>query len=83
MWTKLTKFPLGLRNNECSWGIFIVRDQAQNRNLEVFDATCPLVTKVHAEVKKLAASGFEIIMIGHQGHPEVEGTMGKRNLASY
>ena len=49
----------------------------KDRNLEVFDATCPLVTKVHAEVKKLAASGFEIIMIGHQGHPEVEGTMGQ------
>ena len=49
----------------------------KDRNLEVFDATCPLVTKVHAEVKKLAASGYEIIMIGHQGHPEVEGTMGQ------
>ena len=50
---------------------------ARDRGGYVVDAVCPLVTKVHAEVKKLATSGYEIIMIGHQGHPEVEGTMGQ------
>ena len=54
-----------------------VRDKAQARNLEVIDATCPLVTKVHAEVSRLRAAGNEIIMIGHRGHPEVEGTLGQ------
>lgn len=54
-----------------------VRQEADDRDLQVFDATCPLVTKVHVEVKKLASEGFEIIMIGHAGHPEVEGTMGQ------
>jgi len=55
----------------------IVRIDAQQRGLRVFDATCPLVTKVHVEVAKLRAAGREIVMIGHQGHPEVEGTMGQ------
>ena len=54
-----------------------VRDEAQQRGFQVFDATCPLVTKVHVEVAKLAREGFEFIMIGHKGHPEVEGTMGQ------
>ena len=54
-----------------------VRDEAANRGLRVFDATCPLVTKVHVEVAKMRAEGREIIMIGHKGHPEVEGTMGQ------
>jgi len=54
-----------------------VRIEAQERGLRVFDATCPLVTKVHVEVAKLRAAGREIVMIGHQGHPEVEGTMGQ------
>ena len=54
-----------------------VRKEAKERKLEVFDATCPLVTKVHVEVGKMRKSGKEIIMIGHQGHPEVEGTMGQ------
>ena len=75
---EINEIPTGARVIMSAHGVsLLVRDQAQNRNLEVFDATCPLVTKVHAEVKKLAASGFEIIMIGHQGHPEVEGTMGQ------
>ena len=75
---EINEIPNGARVIMSAHGVsLLVRDQAQNRNLEVFDATCPLVTKVHAEVKKLAASGFEIIMIGHQGHPEVEGTMGQ------
>ena len=54
-----------------------VRREAAERGFEVFDATCPLVTKVHVEVAKLAREGFEFIMIGHKGHPEVEGTMGQ------
>jgi len=54
-----------------------VRAVAAARELRVFDATCPLVTKVHMEVAKLRADDFDIVMIGHQGHPEVEGTMGQ------
>lgn len=54
-----------------------VRQEAEARGLKVFDATCPLVTKVHVEVAKMRADGKEIIMIGHKGHPEVEGTMGQ------
>lgn len=54
-----------------------VRAEAEQRGLRVFDATCPLVTKVHIEVAKMRASDKEIIMIGHKGHPEVEGTMGQ------
>lgn len=55
----------------------LVQRDAQERGLRVFDATCPLVTKVHVEVAKLRAAGREIVMIGHLGHPEVEGTMGQ------
>jgi len=54
-----------------------VREEAESRGLKVFDATCPLVTKVHVEVAKMRKQGAEIIMIGHAGHPEVEGTMGQ------
>jgi 4-hydroxy-3-methylbut-2-en-1-yl diphosphate reductase len=54
-----------------------VQQEAAARGFEVFDATCPLVTKVHVEVAKLAKEGYEFIMIGHKGHPEVEGTMGQ------
>ncbi|MCW5597844.1 MAG: 4-hydroxy-3-methylbut-2-enyl diphosphate reductase [Nitrosomonas sp.] len=54
-----------------------VRREAAARKLKIFDATCPLVTKVHVEVAKMRKEGKEIIMIGHQGHPEVEGTMGQ------
>src|SRR5262245_11391152 len=54
-----------------------VRADAQARGLRVFDATCPLVTKVHVEVAKMRAAGRDIVMIGHRGHPEVEGTMGQ------
>ena len=56
-----------------------VQNEARMRGFQIFDATCPLVTKVHVEVAKLHAEGFEFIMIGHQGHPEVEGTMGQLN----
>ena len=54
-----------------------VRAEAESRGLTAYDATCPLVTKVHIEVAKMRASDMEIIMIGHKGHPEVEGTMGQ------
>ena len=54
-----------------------VRQQAERLRLKVFDATCPLVTKVHVEVAKMREQGREIVMIGHHGHPEVEGTMGQ------
>ncbi len=54
-----------------------VRDDAESRGLKVFDATCPLVTKVHVEVGKMRKQTREVIMIGHKGHPEVEGTMGQ------
>ena len=54
-----------------------VQREAAARGFQVFDATCPLVTKVHVEVAKLHKEGFEFIMIGHKGHPEVEGTMGQ------
>jgi len=54
-----------------------VRTRAQAMGLKVFDATCPLVTKVHVEVARLRTAGREIVMIGHRGHPEVEGTMGQ------
>ncbi|WP_325436695.1 4-hydroxy-3-methylbut-2-enyl diphosphate reductase [Pseudomonas nitroreducens] len=54
-----------------------VRKEAENRGLKVFDATCPLVTKVHMEVVRYSRDGHECILIGHEGHPEVEGTMGQ------
>jgi len=54
-----------------------VQDEAKRRGLKVFDATCPLVTKVHMEVTRYAREGREVILIGHEGHPEVEGTMGQ------
>jgi 4-hydroxy-3-methylbut-2-enyl diphosphate reductase len=54
-----------------------VRAHAEHRGLKVFDATCPLVTKVHVEVAKMLRDGYEIVMIGHRGHPESEGTMGQ------
>ncbi|MDP2153585.1 MAG: 4-hydroxy-3-methylbut-2-enyl diphosphate reductase [Methylotenera sp.] len=54
-----------------------VRAEAESRGLTAYDATCPLVTKVHIEVEKMRKAGMEIVMIGHKGHPEVEGTMGQ------
>ncbi len=54
-----------------------IRIEAQQRGFHVFDATCPLVKKVHIEVRKKRSEGFEIVMIGHEGHPEVEGTLGQ------
>ncbi len=60
-----------------------VRREAAERGFAVFDATCPLVTKVHVEVAKLHREGYEFIMIGHKGHPEVEGTMGQLSQGIY
>ena len=60
-----------------------VRREADSRKLKVFDATCPLVTKVHAEVARMREQGREIVMIGHRGHPEVEGTMGQSTGGMY
>ncbi len=60
-----------------------VRREATERGFQIFDATCPLVTKVHVEVAKLAREGYEFIMIGHKGHPEVEGTMGQLGSGIY
>jgi len=60
-----------------------LREEALARGFQVFDATCPLVTKVHVEVAKLAREGYEFIMIGHKGHPEVEGTMGQLGQGIY
>jgi len=60
-----------------------VRSAADARGLRVFDATCPLVTKVHMEVAKMRREGREVVMIGHAGHPEVEGTMGQADAGIY
>jgi 4-hydroxy-3-methylbut-2-enyl diphosphate reductase len=60
-----------------------VRQEAAQRGFSVFDATCPLVTKVHVEVAKLHKEGYDFVMIGHKGHPEVEGTMGQLNEGIY
>jgi len=60
-----------------------IRREAQQRGFQVFDATCPLVKKVHVEVAKRRNEGFEIVMIGHQGHPEVEGTLGQADTGMH
>jgi 4-hydroxy-3-methylbut-2-en-1-yl diphosphate reductase len=60
-----------------------VRREAERRGLKVFDATCPLVTKVHVEVSKMREQGREVVMIGHEGHPEAEGTMGQADHGMY
>ena len=60
-----------------------VQQEAAARGFQIFDATCPLVTKVHVEVAKLSKQGYEFIMIGHKGHPEVEGTMGQLHEGIY
>ena len=60
-----------------------IKEEAGTRGLNVFDATCPLVTKVHVEVSKMRAEGREIVMIGHRGHPESEGTMGQSESGMY
>jgi 4-hydroxy-3-methylbut-2-enyl diphosphate reductase len=60
-----------------------IRAEADRRGLKVFDATCPLVTKVHVEVTRMLKAGYEIVMIGHRGHPETEGTMGQAVRGMY
>jgi 4-hydroxy-3-methylbut-2-enyl diphosphate reductase len=75
---ELSDVPLGATLVFSAHGVSkAVQNEARMRGFQIFDATCPLVTKVHVEVAKLHAEGFEFIMIGHQGHPEVEGTMGQ------
>ena len=75
---ELTEVPAGATVIFSAHGVSqAVRAEAEARGLNVFDATCPLVTKVHIEVSKMRDKGLEIVMIGHKGHPEVEGTLGQ------
>jgi 4-hydroxy-3-methylbut-2-enyl diphosphate reductase len=77
---ELTEVPSGSTVVFSAHGVSqAVRAEAQAHGLRVFDATCPLVTKVHVEVARMRDQGREIVMIGHRGHPEVEGTMGQVN----
>jgi 4-hydroxy-3-methylbut-2-enyl diphosphate reductase len=80
----LEEVPVGARVIMSAHGVSRkVRAHAVERELDVYDATCPLVTKVHVEVRKLAAEGYEIVMIGHARHPETEGTMGQLDSGIY
>jgi 4-hydroxy-3-methylbut-2-enyl diphosphate reductase len=81
---ELTEVPEGSTVIFSAHGVSrAVRREAEARKLRVFDATCPLVTKVHVEVTKMREAGREIVMIGHRGHPEVEGTMGQSREGMY
>jgi len=81
---ELTEVPAGATVIFSAHGVSqAVRVEAEARHLKVFDATCPLVTKVHVEVAKMREQGREIVMIGHRGHPEVEGTMGQSTGGMY
>jgi 4-hydroxy-3-methylbut-2-en-1-yl diphosphate reductase len=81
---ELSEVPAGATVIFSAHGVALdVRKEADERGLKVFDATCPLVTKVHVEVAKMRASGREIVMIGHEGHPEAEGTMGQSQSGMY
>ncbi len=81
---ELSEVPSGATVIFSAHGVSLaVRAEAKARGLRVFDATCPLVTKVHIEVSRLHAAGREIIMIGHRGHPEVEGTLGQASDRIY
>lgn len=80
----LTEVPPGSHLVFSAHGVSrAVKSEAEQRGLRVFDATCPLVTKVHVEVAKMRAEDLEIVMIGHHGHPEVEGTMGQSDDGMY
>ncbi len=80
----LAEVPLGSTLIFSAHGVSqAVRREAGSRGLKVFDATCPLVTKVHLEVARMRKQGKEIVMIGHKGHPEVEGTMGQADGGVY
>ena len=81
---ELAEVPAGATVIFSAHGVSIdVRREAEARGLKVFDATCPLVTKVHVEVAKMRDQGREVVMIGHEGHPEAEGTMGQSNTGMY
>ena len=81
---KLSEVPAGSTVIFSAHGVAkSVRDEAEQRGLKVFDATCPLVTKVHVEVGKMRKDAREVVMIGHKGHPEVEGTMGQSSDGMY
>lgn len=81
---ELDKIPTGSTVIFSAHGVSkAVREEAEARGLTAYDATCPLVTKVHMEVAKMRKAGLEIIMIGHKGHPEVEGTMGQSEGGMY
>jgi len=81
---ELSEVPAGATVIFSAHGVSLdVQREAKARGLKVFDATCPLVTKVHVEVSKMLRDGFEIVMIGHRGHPESEGTMGQADGGMY
>jgi 4-hydroxy-3-methylbut-2-enyl diphosphate reductase len=81
---ELAEVPAGSTVIFSAHGVALdVRREAEARGLRVFDATCPLVTKVHVEVSKMRGAGREVIMIGHAGHPEAEGTMGQSRDGMY
>jgi 4-hydroxy-3-methylbut-2-en-1-yl diphosphate reductase len=81
---ELSEVPTGATVIFSAHGVGLdVRREADARGLKVFDATCPLVTKVHVEVAKMREAGREVVMIGHEGHPEAEGTMGQSESGMY
>jgi 4-hydroxy-3-methylbut-2-enyl diphosphate reductase len=81
---ELDEVPAGATVIFSAHGVSLdVRAEADARGLKVFDATCPLVTKVHVEVSKMREQGREVVMIGHEGHPEAEGTMGQSDSGMY
>jgi 4-hydroxy-3-methylbut-2-enyl diphosphate reductase len=81
---ELSEVPAGSTVIFSAHGVGLdVRREAEERGLKVFDATCPLVTKVHVEVSKMRDQGREVVMIGHEGHPESEGTMGQSEGGMY
>ena len=81
---ELSEVPVGGTVIFSAHGVSLaVRREAEERGLRVFDATCPLVTKVHAEVARMREQGREVVMIGHEGHPEAEGTMGQSDTGMY
>jgi 4-hydroxy-3-methylbut-2-enyl diphosphate reductase len=81
---ELSEVPSGGTVIFSAHGVSIaVREEAERRGLRVFDATCPLVTKVHVEVARMREQGREVVMIGHRGHPEAEGTMGQSGSGMY
>ena len=81
---ELDEVPAGATVIFSAHGVALeVRREAASRGLKVFDATCPLVTKVHVEVARMREAGREVVMIGHEGHPESEGTMGQSGAGMY